>query len=73
MYRFGLEGWNETKPSFICIDRIDGQNGVLCPDATAGHRLGRGSLPNGDNIKLQCSFQSPKDMSYGRTDNSKIQ
>jgi hypothetical protein len=36
MYQFGLEGWNKTKPSFICIDRIDGQNGVLCPDATAG-------------------------------------
>jgi hypothetical protein len=35
-FGFDLEGWNETKPSFICIDRIDGQNGVLCPDATAG-------------------------------------
>jgi len=33
---FGLEGSKKTKPSFICIDRIDGQNGVLCPDATAG-------------------------------------
>src|ERR1700730_15898881 len=37
------------------------------------HRLGRGSLPTEDNIKLECSSQSPKDKSYCRTDNSKIQ
>ncbi len=73
MSRFGLEEWNKTKPSFSYIDRIDGQNGLLCPDATAGHRLGRGSLPTEDNIKLQRSFQSPEDKSYCRTDNSKIQ
>jgi hypothetical protein len=67
---FGL-AWRDG-PAFIYIDRIDGQNGLVSRCDLRGIAW-RGSLPSGDNIKLQCSFQSPKDKSCCRTDNSKIQ
>ncbi len=48
---------------------------VVCVDCLLGieDTRGRGSLPNGDNIKLQRRFQSPKDKDCCRTDDSEIQ